>query len=76
MRNDAIGTISIAAILNLQEGPGVTTKGIEGGFGKLRLLLNIGNLDPWKFASLHQGKEVRDLTLFSISQEIVYPFHF
>jgi hypothetical protein len=73
--NDAIRTISIAAILNLHEGPGVTMKRIDGGFGKLCLLLNITNPHPWEFAFLHQGKEVRDLTLFSISQEIVYLFH-
>jgi hypothetical protein len=67
MRNNAIGTMSIAAILNFKEGTGMTMKRMKRGFRKENLLLNIANLNPWKFAFLHQGEKVRDLVLFSIS---------
>jgi len=47
----------------------------EKGFLKSASPSEYRQLDPRKFTFLHQGKKVRDLVLFSISQKIVHAFH-
>jgi hypothetical protein len=46
------------------------TKGVQRDLCKKPLLLDIRNLDPWKFPSLHPRKKVEDASLLTISNEV------
>jgi hypothetical protein len=74
MRNDAIGTAAITPILDLQKCPRVLTEGMERLIQEEGFLLNIFHLDLRGLASFHEGNEVSDMILLSISEEIVHPF--
>jgi hypothetical protein len=51
------------------------TKGVKRDLCKKRLLPDIRDLDPWKLSSLHLQKEVMNVSLFAISNEIGHPLY-
>jgi hypothetical protein len=67
MRNDAVRTVGIASILNLQEPACVMMERGKRKVQKEQLSPDIAHLDPLAFCLLNQGKKIGDLTLFLIS---------